>query len=248
MEKQIALQLYTVREHLKTDFVGTLRRVAEIGYTAVETAFWEPAITPRYARSVLDELGFRVISIHCDLPLGDRQDMALALAEVYDCDRLIWHGWPRDPRYGSLAGVDALVEEYNAANQSVRAAGLRLGLHNHWWEYELVEGARPYQVLLERCAPDIFFELDTYWATVGGCDPVAVLGELGPRAPLLHIKDGPATGPDAPKTAVGTGAMPIPAILSAADHAEWLIVELDDCATDMLAAVEESYRYLRSFV
>src|SRR5689334_199462 len=110
MAKQIALQLYTVREHLKTDFAGTLRRVAEIGYTAVETAFWEPALTPRYARSVLDELGLRVISIHCDLPLGDRQDKALALAEVYDCDRLIWHGWPRDPRYGSLAGVDALVE------------------------------------------------------------------------------------------------------------------------------------------
>jgi len=244
----IALQLYTVREQLKTDFVGTLRRVAEIGYTAVETAFWEPGITPQYAREVLDDCGLRVMSIHCELPLGEQQAEALALADIYSCDRLVWHGWQRDPRYGSLAGIEALAETYNAANAAARQAGLRLGLHNHWWEYEVVEGVRPYQVLLKLCDPKIFFELDTYWATVGGCDPLAVIAELGDRAPLLHIKDGPANSSDALKTAVGQGSMPVPAILAAAKHAEWLVVELDDCATDMLVAVEESLRYLRSLL
>lgn len=246
MAKPIALQLYTVREQLKNDFVGTLHRVAEAGYTAVETAFWEADITPRYARSVLDDLGLRVVSIHCDLPLGDKSATALELAEIYDCDRLVWHGWPRDPRYSSRSGIDSLIHDYNVANQAVRAAGLRLGLHNHWWEYELVDGVRPYQLLVERCDPDIFFELDTYWATVGGCDPVAVLDELGARASLVHIKDGPATDSTALKTAVGAGAMDIPAVVGAADHAEWLVVELDDCASDMLTAIEDSYRYLQS--
>jgi sugar phosphate isomerase/epimerase len=244
MTPQIALQLYTVREPLKTDLVGTLRRVAEMGYTAVETAFWEPEVTPQDARRLLDEFGLRVMSVHCDLPLGDKRDNALALADIYGCDRLVWHGWPRDPRYSSLEGIDSLVNDYNTANQAVQAAGLKLGLHNHWWECELVNGVRPYQVLLERCDPSIFFELDTYWATVGGADPVAVLGEMGARAQLLHIKDGPANSQDALKVAVGTGAMDIPALLAAANHAEWLVVELDDCATDIRDAAAESYRYL----
>jgi sugar phosphate isomerase/epimerase len=244
MTAPLALQLYTVREQLARDFDGTLARVAEIGYAAVETAFFEPEITPARARRALDALGLPICAIHCELPLGDQQQAVIDMAGQLGCTRLVWHGWPRDARYGTLGGVEQLAETYSRAAEVAASAGLELGIHNHWWEFELVEGRRPYQLLRERMDPRIFFELDTYWATVAGCNAVAVVEELGARAPLLHIKDGPAV-PGAPKTAVGAGVMDVPAIVAASrGNAEWLIVELDDCATDMLEAVAQSYRYM----
>ena len=122
--------------------------------------------------------------------------------------------------------------------------GLELGLHNHWWEMQPVEGHIPYEMLQELVDPAVFFELDVYWAKTAGRDPVALVSELGKRAPLLHIKDGPAT-PAAPMTAVGDGSLDIAAIVQAAhDTADWLVVELDVAATNMMHAVERSYEYL----
>jgi sugar phosphate isomerase/epimerase len=185
-----------------------------------------------------------VLAAHTALPIGEGRQSALHLAETFGCRRIVWHGWPRDPRYSSLDGIRELAAEYNAAAKAAADNGLALGLHNHWWEMQPVEGRYPYQMLLELVDPAVFFELDVYWAQTAGRDPVALVKEYGPRAPLLHIKDGPAT-PAAPMTAVGDGTLNIPAILEAArDTAEWLIVELDVAATHMDHAVERSYKYL----
>ena len=99
-------------------------------------------------------------------------------------------------------------------------------------------------MLLERLSPDVFFEVDTYWAQTGGADPAEVVGRLGSRAPLLHIKDGSCVKGE-PHTAVGQGIVDFPAIVAAGgDAVEWMIVEFDDCATDMMEAVEKSQAYL----
>jgi sugar phosphate isomerase/epimerase len=80
---------------------------------------------------------------------------------------------------------------------------------------------------------------------VAGLDPAEVVRGLGARAPLLHLKDGPADSRTSDMTALGTGAMDLAAIVDAGKpHTEWLIVELDRCATDMMEAVVESYQYL----
>ncbi|OQX62506.1 MAG: hypothetical protein B5M51_05990 [Anaerolinea sp. 4484_236] len=124
---------------------------------------------------------------------------------------------------------------------------LRLGLHNHWWEFEEVDGHIPFYYLLENLDPDIFFEIDIYWAKVAGKDPAKIVADFGDRVSHLHVKDGPArTGEtDAMQLPAGQGTLNIPAILQAAsDKTEWLIVEFDNCATDILKAVQESYRYL----
>ena len=241
---QLALQLYTLREQLAEDFDGTLQRVADVGYRHVETAFFPEGISIEQAKRALDGVGLSVCSAHVELPLGDEQSNVLALAETFETDRIIWHGWPRDDRYDTVDGIKRLVEQYNRANEIAVANGLKFGLHNHWWECEEVEGQRAYQIFLRELDPRIFFELDLYWATVAGLDGAALVREMGSRAPFLHVKDGPATRHD-PMVAVGDGTLDFPAILGAAEgNAEWLVVELDECATNMLTAVERSYRYL----
>jgi sugar phosphate isomerase/epimerase len=245
MPASIGLQLYTLRKSLAHDVAGGLHRVAEIGYQGVETAFFDQRMTPDATARLLRELGLTVFAAHTPLPLGDGQEETLRLADILGCRRVVWHGWPEDPRYSSLDGIRALVEEYNRAAAVATAHGLQLGLHNHWWEMRQTEGKLPYQFLLAELDPVIFFELDTYWAQVAGRDPVDVLVELGPRAPLIHIKDGAATAAASkPMVALGDGAVDIPAIVRAAAHAEWMVVELDEVAGDMDTAIERSFRYL----
>jgi sugar phosphate isomerase/epimerase len=241
---QIALQLYTVRDQLAHDFAGTLRKVADIGYRAVETAFWPEGMAVQQAAELIHQAGLTIMAAHVELPLGDQQRPVLDSMAALGCTRAVWHGWPQDPDYSSLAGIHRLAERYNQANEVCRRHGLSFGLHNHWWEHEPVEGHYPHDLLLAEIDSTIFFELDTYWARTAGRDPVHLVAQLGDRAPLLHFKDGPAVKGE-PKQAVGDGVLDFPAILQAsAGNAEWVIVELDDCATDMLAAIERSFHYL----
>lgn len=245
MTQPIALQLYSLREELAHDFEGTIRRVADIGYAGVETAGFPVAVTPANAKALFDELGLVVCSAHAPLPLGDKRQESLDLLATLGTDRLVSSYLPPE-EYNSLSRTVMTVEHLNEAAAVAAENNLRFGVHNHWWEFEPLPGIdlRPYQVWLDRLDPAVFFELDTYWVQVGGVAPVDALAALGDRVELLHVKDGPADSPQSDMTAVGQGVVEYGAIIPAAASAEWLIVELDRCATDMLAAVEASYNYL----
>jgi sugar phosphate isomerase/epimerase len=122
---------------------------------------------------------------------------------------------------------------------------MTFGIHNHWWEFEKMEdGQLPFDHMLSCLRPDVFFEIDVYWVRTAGADPAAIVRKAGLRAPLLHIKDGPCVKGQ-PMTAAGTGTVDIPAVAEAsAGTAEAWIVELDNCATDMMEAVRQSHRYI----
>ena len=141
--------------------------------------------------------------------------------------------------------VRAIADRVNALDALARARGMTLGYHNHWWEFTKMPDGRPALLhLFDHLAPDVFAEVDIYWAQVGGSDPKEIVRSLGTRVGLLHVKDGPADEPKSPMVAVGDGAVDVPGILAASPTARWHIVELDRCATDMFAAVERSYDYL----
>ena len=244
MQPKIALQLYTLRDALAQDFAGTLARIAAIGYQNVESAFFPEGMTVSQGAQLIREAGLTVMAAHCELPLDDQTSAVLDQVAALGCGRMIWHGWPQDADYSSLDGIKRLVDRYNQANAVATTSGLQFGLHNHWWEMEPVENQYPYQIFLRELDPSIFFEVDTYWAKTAGRDPVQIVTEMGARAPLLHIKDGPAIK-NQPMVAVGDGTQDIPALVQAGqDNVEWLIVELDACATDMFTAVERSFTYL----
>lgn len=242
MPAPIALQLYSVRDALSQDFEGVIRQVAAMGYVGVETyrgMKWAAAEAAR----LFEDLGLTVCGAHLPLPLGEQQAEVLDLAAALGTPSIVSPNIGRE-RYDSLDGVRWACDQFNAAHEVATAHGFRFGVHNHWWEFNRVDGRVAFDILRERLAQGVFFELDTYWAKTAGADPVSLVGELGARAPLLHIKDGPAQL-GAPQVAVGQGSLDIPAIIAAGgDATEWAIVELDDCATDMLSAVRQSLEYL----
>jgi sugar phosphate isomerase/epimerase len=242
MAAPIALQLYTLREDLAKDFAGTIKKVADMGYAGVETAGF-PGTTPQEASKLFKDLGLTISSAHARLPLGEQKDETLETMAALGCKRLVCPSLGKDS-FKTLDAIKQSRDQLNEANAVAAANGLSLGFHNHWWEFEPVEGQDPYDVLLDGLDASIFFELDTYWTKVAGADPVAWIKKLGPRVPLLHIKDGPG-GQQEPQVAAGEGIMDIPALIKAGEgQTEWLIVELDRCATSMLEAVEKSYNYL----
>lgn len=249
----IAVQLYSVRKEMEKDMMGTLKRIADIGFETVETAFWPKDVSIKQAGQFLRDAGLSVCSAHIELPVGDQKTAMLEAAKELGCKKMIWHGWPEDIRYGSLTGTKQLVDIYNEANRFAKANGLQFGIHNHWWEFRNKAGKRfVYEVLLETLDRDIFFEIDTYWVKVAGQDPAAIIKKFSKRAPLLHIKDGPAVWNDSladdnpnPMVAIGKGTQNFPAIVKAAGgNTEWMIVEMDKTTTDVFEALQESYTYL----
>jgi sugar phosphate isomerase/epimerase len=243
MAENIALQLYSVRDLLPKDFEGVIRRVAAMGYQGVETAGF-PGITPAEAGKLFKSLGLQVPAIHSfPPPVGEKIKEVLDIVSALGCKTIV-SGFGPD-RFGTLDATRKACDEFNHAAELAHANGLRLCIHNHWWEYLAVEGSYPYKVMLERLDPKIGFEIDTYWVKTGGVDPASVVKEMGKRAPLLHIKDGPAVK-EKPQVAVGEGVLDFPSIIKAGQGAyEWLIVEFDSCATDVMEAAEKSCKYLK---
>lgn len=242
MPAPVALQLYTLRDALAEDFAGVVKKVADIGYAGVETAGF-PNTTPEEAATLFKDLGLIVSSAHTHLPVGEHKSEVFDTASALGCERLVCPSLGPD-YYTTLDKIKQTCDLVNEASATAAENEFALGIHNHWWEFEPVEGQYPYRVLLERLEPAVFFQIDTYWVQTAGLDPIKVVKDFGDRAPLLHIKDGPAAKGE-PQVAVGDGVMDIPGVIRAGEGStEWLIVELDKCATDMLGAIEKSYHYL----
>ena len=244
---QIALQLYTVRKLFETDFDGTMRKVADAGFVGIETYPLPESVSLDHAGKVFRDVGLKVIGMHTELPVGKQRDVALRMADAYRCDMVIYPGWPQGEKYKNLDATKQTAELYNKTAAFLKSRGLRFGLHNHWWEFEKTDGIYPFYYLLEHLDGKIVFEIDTYWAKTGGLDPAKVVRDFSRRAPLLHIKDGPAIKGEQSYAQVpaGEGSMDFPAIVKAGgNNIQWMIVEFDEYDKDIFDGIRKSYTFL----
>jgi len=241
MKRPTSVQLYSLRDRAAQDFAGVLKDVAASGYAGVETAglHGKPAAE---VRGMLDDLGLAMSSAHIPLVTKENLNEAVDTAKTLGYKYCVSGFGPDDFKTRDL--IKASAEKFQAAAELLKPHGLEMGYHNHWWEFDLVDGRYGYNWFLELC-PDVFSELDVYWCcNFNRVDVPAVVKAHLSQIKLLHIKDGPLVQGE-PHTAVGAGKMNIPAIVEAAgEDTEWLIVELDECATDMTQAVRDSCAYL----
>ncbi|CAA9410799.1 MAG: Inosose dehydratase [uncultured Rubrobacteraceae bacterium] len=240
---QISLQLYTVREHTARDLPDTLRRLAGMGYAAVEFAGFG-GLSTRDLRPVLDDLGLRASGAH--VPLEDWEtDPGGVISDLHtlNCAHAVVPILPPDRRDG--AEVSRLAESFNRWGGACRAEGITLSYHNHDFEFARSGDATLWEALVSETDPDlVHLELDLYWIKYGGTDPEAVLRDVGHRVSLVHLKD---MAPDATRSdlPVGEGTMPWPELLRTADElgVEWYVAEQDN-PRDAMADVEVSLRSL----
>jgi len=243
MAAGLSVQLYTLRKEAKSLGLGAVvDRLGKIGYAGVEPAgFGE--LTPEAFKKRVADAGMVVSSAHVALPDASKTSEALDQQAAIGNDTIVVPFLPPDD-FKDESAVKRSADKLNAFNAAVRARGARLGYHNHWWEFGTkIDGKSAHTRLFELLDPSVFAEIDIYWAKVGGANPTDVVKTLGDRARLLHIKDGPADGHESPMVAVGDGVIDIAGVAKAS-KAKWHIVELDQCATDMFAAVEKSHRFM----
>jgi sugar phosphate isomerase/epimerase len=239
-DSTLSVQLYTVRELLTDDTVGTLKRIADLGFTQVEPfAFLSFGDDLRRG---LAEAGLSAPTTHQSFIGGD-------LEPVFEAASALGIGTVIDPfvapdRWQTAESVDEIAAQLNAAAEVAARYGVRVGYHNHAHELEsTIEGITALEYFAGKLAPEVVLEVDTYWVAVGGQDPVELLGRLGERVVALHIKDGPGTTETKDQVAVGQGSLPIEEIIAAAPKA-LRVIELDDSRGDRFQAVADSYAFL----
>ncbi|NUS15115.1 MAG: sugar phosphate isomerase/epimerase [Streptomyces sp.] len=241
MPEPLSIQLYTLRDQMAADRDGTLARLAEIGYRSVEP--YDPTADPAGFRKTADELGLTVPATHAYALLSQDAGEVFDAVRSVGTDRAIIPGGIDHELFTTLDGLQQVADRLNGFAAKAAEHGAQIGYHNHWWEIEpRFEGRTALEVLAGLLAPEVFLEVDTYWAAVGGADVPELLRALGDRVFSLHVKDGPGVK-DEPHTAVGQGTLDVPPILAAAPRAV-RIVELDSCAGDVFEAVAGSHAYL----
>ena len=240
--KPVSVQLYSLRQEAQRDFDAVLARLAAIGYQGVEP-FNLFGKTPESFKKQVEDLGMVVSSSHH--PWANRTDTSEVVDTVSALGLTRAAGGFGPDDFTDVDAVKRTADTVNSLIDDLSPHGLSLFLHNHWWEFAEIEGKLGYRWIAELC-PDVEFEVDTYWAAnFGAVDVVAEVARVRDRVPLLHIKDGSLKQGEA-HVALGDGKMDIAGIIAAADPdvLEWNVVELDDCDTDMMTAVEQSYRFL----
>jgi sugar phosphate isomerase/epimerase len=236
----VSVQLYTVREALAADPAATFARLADIGFRSVELfGFVDRA---EQFVELLSGAGLDAPSGHASLVDQD-------VVPVFEAARALGMTTVIDPftdpaRWTTGDDIAAIAAELNRVAAIGADLGITVGYHNHQFELEAeVDGTTGLEVLADLLDPSVVLELDTYWAAVGGADPVALLGRLGDRVQLIHVKDGDISMNTRNQAAAGEGRMPVLDILAAAPTAR-RVVEFDDFDGDMFEAVGRSAAYL----
>ncbi len=240
----VALELYTVRDETARDFAGTLRRVAALGYPAVEFAGYGDLDAERM-RDLLAETGMRAAATHVGLAaLEGDLDREITYCLALGCSHLILPWLPPEQRSGAFFGT--LAPRLNEFGRRCRAAGIRFGYHNHDFEFQLEDGVTLLERLLAGTDPDLVgLELDVYWAAFAGTDPIGLLEKYPGRIPVVHLKD---MDQERRFAEVGDGTLDIVGICEAAvkQGTEWLIIEHDAPTMPSLDSAKRSLDNLRA--
>lgn len=269
--KKIALQLYSLRDEMKADFYGTLKKVKEMGYTGVEFAGLYGQ-DPLEAKKMCEELGLEIVSAHVALKL-----LLSELEETLECYKklgtphIVVPFLPEQYRPGHEE-FQTIIEELRRIGKAVKEAGMILQYHNHDFEFVKVDGIYGLDYLYQEVPAELLqTQLDTCWIKVAGEEPAEYVKKYAGRIPTVHLKDYAGIqsenmygllGEEETEKKIsgenfedafefrplGRGVQDIPAIVAAAKEggAQWFIVEQDDPSAGCtpLQCVEISVKYL----
>jgi len=252
----IGVQLYTVRNLAEKDLPGVLKQISAIGFQQVET-YWNVYTHPaKELRKMIDDAGLSVPSGHFDY---DGFEGKLDYAKQLGVNWMVCPMLPQNMQY-SWDGFHAAAKKFNEWGKQVASLGMRFAFHNHDYEFKPYNnGKTGYQVLLEETDPNlVFFEMDCYWITQSGNDPVEMLHKLGKRVRMIHLKDRKAGFPPSYDmeessshfTEVGHGSINWKAVIDTAQKMgiEYYFVEQDQSPGNPLDSIRASYKYIRTII
>ncbi len=200
--KEVGVQLYSVRDDMKTDPKGTIAKLGAMGYKLAEAAGYSNGkfygMEPAAFKAVCDASGMNFFSSHCGQNVPDKAgwdacmkwwDTCIAAHKAAGVKYIVQPSMDK-VGYESLAGNKRYCDYFNAVGAKCNAAGIRFGYHNHTQEFKTVEGEIIYDHMLKNTDPaKVMFEMDLYWITEGGKNPVDYFTKYPGRFELWHVKD-----------------------------------------------------------
>ncbi len=253
--RPLGVQLYTVRDQAERDLPAVLKAIRQIGYKEVEL-YWNVYTHPAAElRRMIADQGLTAPSGHFNYEgLPDKLDYAQALGLKYVvCPMLPNSMW------NTLDGFKQAAEQFNRWGEQVRGRGMRFGFHNHNYEFRKFGNTTGFDTLMANTDPKLVsLEMDCYWITQAGRDPLKMLQEHGDRIRLLHLKDRKPGFPPSQQlnaaaghfTEVGTGSIDWKDILKAAqkNNVEYLFVEQDFTTLPPIESLRISYNNLQKLL
>ncbi len=259
----IGLQLYTVRDAMAKDPRGTLAKVAQVGYNSVETATYTGSekfygMSPSEFAAALKENGLAGISGHYRLgeeePNGEMQKGTM----LHDWDRAVDDAsaaglkymvcaYLSDQERGDLDHFKKVADQLNKAGERCKKSGIQLCYHNHDFEFIQQGDQYPYDILLATDKDLVKMEMDIYWISKAGRDPIVLINEHPGRFPLWHIKDMDDTDKK-DFTEVGSGVIDFKKIFAERNKAglEYFFVEQDKTPGSPFDSITKSYNYIKN--
>jgi sugar phosphate isomerase/epimerase len=247
----VGAQLFTVREFTKTieGVAETFRKVAKIGYTAVQISAFGP-VDPKDVAKVIQDTGLKVAVTHMGWNRFLTQlDAVIEEHKMWGCTHTAVGGMPGE--YFCLDGVKRFIDELTPIARKLAAEGMDFSYHNHNHELARYDGKCWLDRLYESAPPEVLkAELDTYWIQAGGGDPVAYLKKCAGREPVVHFKDMVIMPNREVRMAeIGEGNLNWPDIIKACKKGgvECALIEQDNCyGRDPFESLGISYRNLRA--
>lgn len=243
--KNVGVQLYTVRKEMLEDNVGTLRRVASLGYKQIESAASDNGyyygLGPAEMKKVCKDLGMNLRSGH--VHYDDKWQKTIDDAKEAGQDYLIVSSMPS--RGQTVDNYKKVAETFNKAGEECKKADLYFGYHNHEYEFEKENGKVLYDVLLENTDPQyVTLELDLGWVIVTGNDPLNYFEKYPNRFPLWHLKDMDMTAKHS--TEFGKGGLDIKKMLDSAKKSgmKYFFVEQEEYTSSPFESLAYNYNYL----
>lgn len=244
----IAVQLYTLREFLKTpaETAATLRKVKKIGFDVVELAGAGPVGTAEL-KNMLDGEGLICCSSHdSGKDIIDEPEKVIERLKLLDCKYAVYpypHSAPK-----SEADYKRLAQGLNRSGRIFADAGMVLSYHNHAIEFERFGGRTALDIIYDESDAEFLqAEIDTYWVQYGGEDPSGWCEKLKNRLPLIHLKEYGIINNEVRMLEIGSGNLNWRKIIKAAEEAgtKWFIIEQDTCRIDPFESLKMSLKYLR---
>jgi sugar phosphate isomerase/epimerase len=246
--KKLAIQLWSLREILKDDLRGVLAEVSRIGFTGIEPYGFDGkfyGIEAEEFRKMCTDLNLEIYSTHT----GITPENAAYYAEkavVAGMQFMVLPSFVGRPHV-TIADYQNFAEEMNQIGATCREFGLRLGYHNHEFEFRMAEGELLYEILLKETDPELVsFQPDTYFFAKAGLNPVDFFNRYPGRFLTWHVKD---LNNDGDSCIIGNGAIDFQNIFLSADKAglELVIYEQEQCSEgSALHCAEQSFRYIHS--
>ena len=252
---QLGLQLYTLRDSIFKDPKDVLEKVAGFGYEELETFSYRDGKIYGMAFSdfgkFTKDLGMRVVSGHygLDQAKSNSWEAAVSDAKAIGQEYMIVP-YLVDTDRKTISDYKKICEQLNKAGEACRKQGIRFGYHNHAFEFETLEGQRPFDVMLAELDPKyVGIEMDIYWVVRGGADPIQYIANYPKRFEQWHVKDMDKNNQDR-NADVGTGSIDYKSLFARANRSgmkHWY-VEQESYPGDPMESVGASAKYLKSLL